>query len=93
MHLHPNKLSLSHKNILVVVSLLKVRRSACHALQMLTVLSAEFAGGAVHILMDILNDDSVVVRLQALETLHHMAMHDHLKVEESHLHMVNSQSM
>ncbi|KAI3472839.1 hypothetical protein Pfo_029968 [Paulownia fortunei] len=50
-------------------------------------LSTEFAGGAVHILMDMLNDDSVVVRLQALETLHHMAMHDHLKVEESHLHM------
>ncbi|KAI3474248.1 hypothetical protein Pfo_029036 [Paulownia fortunei] len=50
-------------------------------------LSAEFAGGAVHILMDMLNDDSVVVRLQALETLHHMVMHDHLKVEESHLHM------
>lgn len=57
---------------------------------MLTALSAEFAGGAVDILMDMLNDDSVVVRLQALETLHHMAMHDHLKVEESHLHMVNS---
>ncbi|KAL0310029.1 UNVERIFIED_CONTAM: protein SIEL [Sesamum radiatum] len=65
----------------------QVRRSACHALQMLTVLSTEFSGGAVHILMDMLNDDSVVVRFQALETLHHMAMHDHLKVEESHLHM------
>ncbi|GFP92786.1 protein siel [Phtheirospermum japonicum] len=65
----------------------QVRRSACHALQKLMVLSAEFAGGAVHILMDMLNDYSVVVRLQALEALHNMAMLGHLKVEESHLHM------
>ncbi|KAK6164797.1 hypothetical protein DH2020_001661 [Rehmannia glutinosa] len=65
----------------------QVRRPACQALQTLTVLSAQFAGGAVHLLMDMLNDDSVVVRLQALETLHHMAMHDHLKVDESHLRM------
>lgn len=43
--------------------------------------------------MDMLNDDSVVVRLQALETLHHMAMHDHLKVAEPHLHMVISCSL
>ncbi|KAL6520880.1 hypothetical protein OROGR_017449 [Orobanche gracilis] len=66
----------------------QVRTSACHALQMLMVLSAKFARGAVHLLMDMLNDDSVFVRLQALKTLHHMAMHDHLKVEESHVHML-----
>ncbi|KAL3633347.1 hypothetical protein CASFOL_000597 [Castilleja foliolosa] len=66
----------------------EVKISACHALQKLIVLSAKFAGGAVHILMDILNDDSVAVRLQALETLLHIAMHGHLKVEESHLHML-----
>ncbi|KAL6534441.1 hypothetical protein OROHE_013366 [Orobanche hederae] len=66
----------------------QVRTSACHALQMLMVLSAKFARGAVHLLMDMLNDDSLFVRLQALETLHHMAMHDHLKVEESHVHML-----
>ncbi|CAA0836251.1 Protein SIEL [Striga hermonthica] len=65
----------------------QVRRSACHALQVPVVLSAKFAAGAVHILMDMLIDDSDFVRLQALETLHHMAIHDHLKVEESHLHM------
>ncbi|KAL8517164.1 hypothetical protein ACS0TY_015397 [Phlomoides rotata] len=63
----------------------QVRRSACHALQMLTDLSAEFAGMVVPRLMDMLNDDSEVVRLQALQTLHHMAISDHLKVEESHL--------
>ena len=38
--------------------------------------------------MDMLNDDSVVVRLLALETMHHMAMYDCLKVQEGHLHMV-----
>ncbi|GER55763.1 integrator complex subunit [Striga asiatica] len=65
----------------------QVRRSACHALQVPVVLSAKFAAGAVHILMDMLIDDSDIVRLQALETLHHMAIHEHLKVEESHLHM------
>ncbi|PIM99771.1 hypothetical protein CDL12_27734 [Handroanthus impetiginosus] len=66
----------------------QVRKSACHALKMLTVLSAEFSRGVVHILIDMLNDDSMVVRLQALETLHCMAMHDYLKVEESHLDML-----
>ncbi|KAL7095209.1 hypothetical protein ACP275_10G010000 [Erythranthe tilingii] len=65
----------------------QVRRSACHALKKMTVHSAKFAGEVVYILMQILNEDSVVVRLQALETLHHMAMHDLLKVEESHLDM------
>lgn len=80
-------------SLFYILFLLKVRRSACHALQTLTVLSAEFSGGTVDILMDMLNDDSMVVRLQALETLHHMATHGHLKVAESHLHMVSSPSM
>ncbi|KAL1545447.1 protein SIEL-like isoform X1 [Salvia divinorum] len=65
----------------------QVRRSACHALQTPTVPSAEFACGTVDILVCMLNDASVVVRLQALETLHHMASHGHLKVAESHLDM------
>ncbi|XP_057808218.1 protein SIEL isoform X2 [Salvia miltiorrhiza] len=65
----------------------QVRRSACRALQTPTVLSAEFSCGTVDILMDMLNDDLVMVRLQALETLHHMATYGHLNVAESHLHM------
>lgn len=64
-----------------------IRRSACRALQTLMVLSPKFSGGTVDRLIDMLNDDSVVVRLQALETLHHVAMHDPLKVAESHMHM------
>ncbi|XP_073149060.1 protein SIEL [Henckelia pumila] len=65
----------------------EVRRSACCALQMLMAFSSEFTGEAVHVLMDILNDDSLAVRLQALETLHHISLCGLLKVEESHLHM------
>ncbi|KAG6437044.1 hypothetical protein SASPL_101951 [Salvia splendens] len=65
----------------------QVRRSACRALQTLMVPSAEFACGTVDILVCILSDASVVVRLQALETLHHMASHGHLKVAEYHLDM------
>lgn len=38
--------------------------------------------------MDVLNDDSAIVRLQALQTMHHMAVHGHLKVQEMHMHMV-----
>nr|GMC81815.1 protein SIEL [Ipomoea batatas] len=63
----------------------QVRSSACRALQRLTILSADFAGGAVNLLMDVLSDDSLDVRLQALETMHCMARFDHLKVQEAHL--------
>ncbi|KZV48740.1 integrator complex subunit 4 [Dorcoceras hygrometricum] len=68
----------------------EVRRSACCALQKLMAFSSEFTCEAVHVLMDILNDDSTVVRLQALETLRLISLRVQLKVEESHLHMVKS---
>ncbi|CAL5335222.1 unnamed protein product [Camellia sinensis] len=66
----------------------EVRRSACHAIQTLSILSADFSGEALTLLVDVLNDDSMVVRLQALETMHCMALFDHLKVQETHMHMV-----
>lgn len=69
---------------------LKVRKSACHSLSALIVLSADFALEALTLLMDMLNDDSVNVRLQALETMHHMATCDRLKLQEKHMHMVCS---
>lgn len=69
-------------------SVLKVRKSACQSLQRLAVLSTEFAHEALNILMDVLNDDSVVVRLQALKTMYYMAISGCLKVQEKHLHMV-----
>jgi integrator complex subunit 4 len=65
-----------------------VRKSACQSLHTLTILSVEFAREALDLLMDMLNDDSVVVRLQALETMHHMAINGCLKLQEKHFHMV-----
>ncbi|XVE76627.1 hypothetical protein DITRI_Ditri12bG0188600 [Diplodiscus trichospermus] len=64
----------------------EVRISACYSLRALTVFSLQFAGEALNLLMDMLNDDSTLVRLQALDTMHHMATSDHLKVEEMHMH-------
>ncbi|KAJ7950055.1 protein SIEL [Quillaja saponaria] len=66
---------------------LEVRKSACQSLHTLIMQSAKFAGEALNFLMDVLNDDSLVVRLQALETMHHMAVCDSLKVQETHMHM------
>ncbi|CAK9162369.1 unnamed protein product [Ilex paraguariensis] len=66
----------------------EVRRSACFSLRTLTILSSEFAGQILNLLMDVLNDDSTVVRLQAMETLHHMAIFKNLEVQEAHLHML-----
>ncbi|XP_019262018.1 PREDICTED: protein SIEL-like isoform X2 [Nicotiana attenuata] len=65
----------------------EVRESACRALQTLAILSADFTNEVVNFLMDVLNDDSTAVRLQALDTMHHMAMVGHLKVQQAHLHM------
>ncbi|EOY07059.1 ARM repeat superfamily protein, putative isoform 1 [Theobroma cacao] len=64
----------------------EVRMSACYSLRTLTVFSLRFAGEALNLLMDMLNDDSTVVRLQALGTMHHMAISNNLKVEEIHMH-------
>ncbi|EXB99396.1 hypothetical protein L484_016372 [Morus notabilis] len=64
-----------------------VRKSACHSLSRLVVLSAHFALEALDLLMDMLNDDSLIVRLQALETLYHMTACDHLKLQDKHMHM------
>ncbi|XP_068487328.1 protein SIEL [Phaseolus vulgaris] len=65
----------------------EVRKSVCESLRTLTSLSAAFAREALDSLMDVLNDDSAVVRLQALETMHHMAIDGRLKLQEKHLHM------
>ncbi|XP_027352291.1 protein SIEL isoform X3 [Abrus precatorius] len=65
----------------------EVRKSACQSICTLTSLSVEFAREALDLLVDALNDDSVVVRLQALETMHHMAINGCLKLHEKHLCM------
>ncbi|KAL8259244.1 hypothetical protein R6Q59_027197 [Mikania micrantha] len=63
--------------------------SACYSLRMPAIFSAKLAEKVLGLLMDVLNDDSVVVRLGALETMHHIAVSGHLKVQEMHMHMVN----
>lgn len=65
----------------------EVRKSACQSLHRLTILSVEFARETLDLLMDMLNDDSMVVRLQTLETMHRMAINSCLKLQEKHLHM------
>ncbi|KAK7339973.1 hypothetical protein VNO77_20663 [Canavalia gladiata] len=65
----------------------EVRKSACQSLCTLTSLSVKFAREALDLLVDVLNDDSVVVRSHALETMHHMAINGFLKLHEKHLHM------
>lgn len=66
-----------------------MRKSACQSLHRLTILSVEFARETLDLLMDMLNDDSMVVRLQTLETMHRMAINSCLKLQEKHLHMVS----
>ncbi|KAL8259239.1 hypothetical protein R6Q59_027192 [Mikania micrantha] len=67
----------------------KVRSSACYSSRMPAIFSAELAEKVLGLLMDVLNDDSIVVRLGARETMHHLAVSGHLKVQEMHMHMVN----
>ncbi|GMJ03271.1 DEFECTIVE in snRNA PROCESSING 3, SHORT-ROOT interacting embryonic lethal [Hibiscus trionum] len=64
----------------------EVRMSACFSLRTLTVFSLQFACEALKLMMDMLNDDSMIVRLQALDTIHHMATSDHLKVDKIDMH-------
>ncbi|CAK7343728.1 unnamed protein product [Dovyalis caffra] len=59
----------------------QVRKSACYSLRTHTTLCAEFAGQSLTLLMDVLNDDSMAVRLEALETLQQMAIFGCLKDE------------
>lgn len=81
-----------HRFIIIVIQSvlnLKVRKSACSSLGSLVILSEKFAGEALNLLVDMLNDDSVTVRLQALETMHIMVTCEHLNLEDKHMHMVS----
>lgn len=55
---------------------------------MLRDISGGFAVEAVNILSYVLNDDSVVARLEALKTIHHMAMSECVMMQEAHVDMV-----
>ncbi|CAA6669347.1 unnamed protein product [Spirodela intermedia] len=65
----------------------EVRRAACFSLGTLTILSAKFADNALDFLMDMLNDDSDAVQLQALQTLFQMTSNGNMNVQERHMHM------
>ncbi|RWR82039.1 protein SIEL isoform X1 [Cinnamomum micranthum f. kanehirae] len=65
----------------------EVRKAACNSLGSLTTFSIQFADDALNLLMDILNDDTSMVRLQTLNTMFQMAVYDRLKVHEKHMHM------
>ncbi|CAN6461369.1 unnamed protein product [Victoria cruziana] len=63
----------------------EVRKSTCSSLAMLHVLSNRFADDVLNLLTDMLNDDSVVVRLKAVDGISHVMAAGCLKVEERHV--------
>ncbi|GLJ23248.1 hypothetical protein SUGI_0439750 [Cryptomeria japonica] len=65
----------------------EVRVATIHSLVRLSGFSKQFADGALDLLMDMLNDDSLEVRMHTLHGLLHMAQLDHLRVQEKHMHM------
>nr|GEV13805.1 hypothetical protein [Tanacetum cinerariifolium]GEY73712.1 hypothetical protein [Tanacetum cinerariifolium] len=92
----PRRLSVKHFNLQISTGAFvhgledefcEVRSSACYSIRIPAISSATCAAGALDLLMDVLNDDSAIVRLQALQTMHHMAVLGHLKVQEMHMHM------
>ncbi|KAL9239279.1 hypothetical protein vseg_013617 [Gypsophila vaccaria] len=66
----------------------EVQQAACITLRMLPVVSGQFAGEAVNIVSYVLNDDSIIVRLEALRTVQHLVMSGHLKIQEEHIDML-----
>ncbi|CAH8391355.1 unnamed protein product [Eruca vesicaria subsp. sativa] len=63
----------------------EVREAAVDSFHSLSVNSIEFPDEAVCLLMDMLYDDYMVVRLKALEALHHIADVRNLKIQETYL--------
>ncbi|XP_074296203.1 protein SIEL-like isoform X2 [Silene latifolia] len=66
----------------------EVQQAACVTLRMIPVVSGQFAGEVFNIVSYVLNDDSIIVRLEALKTLHHMAVSGCLKMQEEHIEML-----
>ncbi|KAF8059961.1 hypothetical protein N665_1223s0019 [Sinapis alba] len=63
----------------------EVREAAVDSFHSLSVNSSEFPDEAVCLLMDMLYDDYMVVRLKALEALHHIADMRNLKIHETYM--------
>ncbi|ONM56548.1 hypothetical protein ZEAMMB73_Zm00001d021215, partial [Zea mays] len=66
----------------------KVRRTACKSLGALAKFSTQYTEKALDLLMDMMNDDTEAIWLQALEALFRMATYGCLSVQEKHMHMV-----
>lgn len=69
--------------------IVKVREAAVDSFHSLSVNSVEFPDEAVCLLMDMLYDDYMVVRLKALEALHHIADMGNLKIQETYMPAVS----
>lgn len=69
--------------------IVKVREAAVESFHSLSVNSIEFPDEAVCLLMDMLYDDYMVVRLKALEALHHIAHMGNLKIQETYIPAVS----
>lgn len=65
-----------------------MRTAACTSLGALAKFSGQYAEKALDLLMDMLNDDTEIVRLQALQALFHMATYGYFSMQEKHMHMV-----
>ena len=61
---------------------------AMEALANLACTCENMVSGAVDLLLDMLNDEVVVVQLQAMQALSQVAMAGHMSVQDKHLHMV-----
>ncbi|KFK38270.1 hypothetical protein AALP_AA3G092600 [Arabis alpina] len=63
----------------------EVREAAVDSFHSLSVNSIKFPDEAVYLLMDMLYDDYMVVRLKALQALHHIADLGNLKIQETYM--------
>ncbi|XP_024016440.1 protein SIEL isoform X2 [Eutrema salsugineum] len=63
----------------------EVREAAVDSFHSLSVNSIKFPDEAVYLVMDMLYDDYMVVRLKALEALHHIADLGNLKIQETYM--------
>ncbi|KAL6907461.1 hypothetical protein ACP4OV_002500 [Aristida adscensionis] len=65
----------------------QVRTAACKSMGALAKFSSQYSQKALDLLMDMMNDDTEVVRLQTLQALFDMATYGCLSVQEMHMHM------
>ncbi|KAJ3682776.1 hypothetical protein LUZ60_013003 [Juncus effusus] len=65
----------------------EVRLEACKSLGKLALFCTKFADGALNLLMDLINDDYELIRLEALNSISNMATRGFLNMQEKHSEM------